>query len=137
MNHTFWIVTALLGILGLPAWGQSPSASPARVSAQYDQMFITARRFELDGKKAVITFMGNVVVDFRQTHIECQKAIVYSTRKADRILKIVMIGNVNVQQKLGSFRGTTVTYFPATERLLVEGETQTKFKVERGVPLFE
>src|SRR5690349_3069486 len=65
-------------------------AAPAGVSASYDQMNITAKAFELDGKNATITFTGSVHVDFRTTHIECNKAVVYSTRSADKVLKIVM-----------------------------------------------
>lgn len=121
--------------------GQTPAAprpsAAAGVSASYDQMNITAKAFELDGKNATITFTGSVHVDFRTTHIECNKAVVYSTRSADKVLKIVMSGSVLVQQKMGSFRGSTVTFFPDTERLLVEGNTQTKIKVQKGVPLFE
>lgn len=100
----------------------------AETKEKTGEIEIKSERFELELKKSIFIFSGNVIVKFQDITVMCLRAIVYVNSKSNKITKVIMTGGVKIIKNDSFFYGEKVIFDAKDEKLTVEGKVYTKVK---------
>ena len=114
MIKQFLIALTIVSIASFPVYAQPKSP-----------VEITADKFELDLNKLTSVFTNNVKINFYPYSATCQKARVL-LNKSQKVIKVIMSGNVLVQRGNSIFRGKTIILDVVKNKLEVQGQVYTR-----------
>jgi len=122
------LTIALLGIVGLP----SPiTIAQSSNSNQQNRMTVRSNRQEANSETGVITATGNVEIRYPIRNLEATSAQAQYYQQ-DR--RLVLTGNVHVQQGENSIRAEKVTYFVEQGRIVATPKQNQQVKSSYVIP---
>ncbi|UTA48820.1 lipopolysaccharide transport periplasmic protein LptA [Simiduia sp. 21SJ11W-1] len=119
-----WLALAALAVMVTPLAQALPTDRDQPINIKSDD-------FDLDKKKGVLTYVGNVVIEQGSIYIEAEKAVFYS--KNNEVYRVVATGapahfqqQPEIDKPLVKARGELLVYEVGNEKLTITGKARVE-----------